>query len=55
MRARTESEISMAFDPGRWNTGIATAGWLFSSERSAYWLEPSSTRAMSRRRVIEPS
>ncbi len=45
----------MAFDPGRWNTGIATAGWLFSSERSAYWLEPSSTRAMSRRRVIEPS
>jgi hypothetical protein len=34
---------------------MATAGWLLSKERSAYWLEPSSIRAMSRRRVIEPS
>ena len=44
----------MAFEPGRWKIGIATAGLLFSSERRAYWLEPSSTRAMSRRRVISP-
>ncbi|MCY1534615.1 hypothetical protein D9M68_699930 [compost metagenome] len=55
MRSRTASEISMALEPGRWNTGMATAGWLFSSERRAYWFEPSSTRAMSFRRVISPS
>ncbi len=52
--SRTRLEISMAFEPGRWKIGIATAGLLFSSERRAYWLEPSSTRAMSRRRVISP-
>ncbi len=45
----------MALEPGRWKIGRATAGWLLSSERSAYWLEPSSTRAMSLRRVISPS
>ncbi|MCY1454103.1 hypothetical protein D9M71_711430 [compost metagenome] len=45
----------MALEPGRWKIGMATAGWLFSSERRAYWLEPSSTRAMSLRRVISPS
>ena len=45
----------MALEPGRWKIGMATAGWLFSSERRAYWLEPSSTRAMSFRRVISPS
>ncbi|MCY1382573.1 hypothetical protein D9M69_706070 [compost metagenome] len=44
----------MALEPGRWKIGIATAGWLSSSERRAYWLEPSSTRAMSFRRVISP-
>jgi hypothetical protein len=33
--ARTLSEISMAFDPGAWKTGMATAGLLFRSERSA--------------------
>ncbi|MNY04085.1 hypothetical protein D3C86_1367370 [compost metagenome] len=51
---RTSLEISMALEPGRWKIGIATAGWLFSNERRAYWLEPSSTRAMSLRRVISP-
>ncbi|MND98256.1 hypothetical protein D3C80_905990 [compost metagenome] len=45
----------MALDPGRWKIGMATAGWLFSSERRAYWLDPNSTRAMSLRRVISPS
>ncbi|MNN51364.1 hypothetical protein D3C81_1659950 [compost metagenome] len=45
----------MALEPGRWKIGMATAGWLSSSERRAYWLEPSSTRAMSFRRVISPS
>jgi len=44
----------MALEPGRWKIGIATAGWLSISERSAYWLDPSSTRAMSLRRVISP-
>ncbi len=45
----------MAFEPGRWKIGRATAGWLLSKERRAYWLEPSSMRAMSFRRVISPS
>ncbi|MNF83244.1 hypothetical protein D3C84_655640 [compost metagenome] len=44
----------MALEPGRWKIGMATAGWLLSSERRAYWLEPSSMRAMSFRRVISP-
>ncbi|MNF70196.1 hypothetical protein D3C84_520980 [compost metagenome] len=44
----------MALEPGRWNTGMATAGLLFSKERRAYWLEPNSMRAMSFRRVISP-
>lgn len=55
MRSRTRSEMAMALEPGRWNIGMATAGWLFSNERRAYWLEPSSMRAMSFRRVISPS
>jgi hypothetical protein len=33
---------------------MATAFWLLRSERSAYWLLPSSIRATSRRRVISP-
>jgi len=32
---RTLSEISMALEPGAWNTGTATAALLSSSERSA--------------------
>ncbi len=47
--------MAMALEPGRWKIGMATAGWLFSNERRAYWLEPSSMRAMSFRRVISPS
>ncbi|MNL70804.1 hypothetical protein D3C87_1958600 [compost metagenome] len=52
--SRTSLEISIALEPGRWKIGIATAGWLFNKERRAYWLEPSSTRAMSFSRVISP-
>ena len=48
-------EASIAFDPGRWAMPIATAGWLSSRLRSAYLLEPSSTRPTSRIRVICPS
>ena len=44
----------MALEPGRWKIGIATASWLLSKARRAYWLEPSSIRAMSLRRVISP-
>ena len=33
--ARTASEIAIAFEPGRWNTGIATAVSLLSIARSA--------------------
>eukprot|EP00659_Diplonema_papillatum_P012695 gene12695-biopygen12748 len=52
--ARTSLEMSIALEPGRWKIGIATAGWLSINERRAYWLEPSSTRAMSFKRVISP-
>ncbi|MCY1422235.1 hypothetical protein D3C76_1008990 [compost metagenome] len=52
--SRTSLEISMALEPGRWKIGMATAGWLLSNERKAYWLEPSSTRAISFKRVISP-
>ncbi|XQU71161.1 hypothetical protein OJJOAM_003950 [Cupriavidus sp. H18C1] len=49
MVLRTSSEIWIAFDPGAWKIGIATAGLLSSSERSAYSDAPSSMRATSRR------
>ncbi|MNP29230.1 hypothetical protein D3C76_1222450 [compost metagenome] len=41
-------------EPGRWKIGMATASWLLSKARKAYWLDPSSTRAISLRRVISP-
>ena len=37
--SRTSLEIWIALEPGRWKIGIATAGWLLSNERRAYWLE----------------
>ena len=33
--ARTLSEMAIAFEPGAWKIGTATAGLLSSSERSA--------------------
>ena len=54
MVARTLSEIAIAFEPGAWNTPMATAGLLSRSERSAYSDAPNSIRAMSRSRVTSP-
>jgi hypothetical protein len=53
--SRTCDEASIAFEPGRCDTPIATAGRLSSRLRSEYRFEPSSTRPMSRSRVICPS
>ncbi|MNN16943.1 hypothetical protein D3C81_1301020 [compost metagenome] len=47
MVLRTSSEIWMALEPGAWKIGMATAGLLSSSERSAYSDAPSSIRATS--------
>src|SRR3990172_6746510 len=52
--ARTPSEIAIAFDPGAWKIGTATADLLSSSERKAYSEAPSSMRATSRSRVTCP-
>ena len=51
---RTCDDASSALDPGRCAMAIATAGRLSSRLRSAYVLEPSSTRPTSRIRVICP-
>jgi len=48
-------ERASAFEPGDWNTTMATAGLLSSSARSPYVPGPSSMRATSRRRVTAPS
>ena len=53
--ARTASAAASAFEPGAWNTPIATAGLLLSRLRSAYSAAPSSMRATSRSRVTAPS
>ena len=54
MVARTLSEIASALALGAAKMGIATAGLLLRSERSAYSDAPSSRRAMSFRRVTAP-
>ena len=54
MVSRTWSESSIAFEPGRWKIGIASAGWLSSSARSEYESCPNSTRAISDKRVNWP-
>jgi hypothetical protein len=54
MVRRTSSEICSAFEFGAAKIGIATAGLLSRSERSAYSAAPSSMRATSRNRVTAP-
>ena len=51
---RTSSEICSALEFGAAKIGMATAGLLSSSERSAYSEAPSSMRATSRSRVTAP-
>ena len=53
--ARTSLDNCRSLAPGAAKIGIATADLLFSSERSAYELEPSSRRATSLSRVVPPS
>ena len=54
MVARTRLEISIAFEPGAWKIGIATACLLSSSERRLYCEASISMRATSLSRVTTP-